>query len=138
MIGILTFTMPQYEKYLSLYPKNPVLESHIRSIFSHYSDFCIFTIKFLKRRPACELTLKVLNPILIIILDTLVPLAWGTMTDHFEKCKTEISKCTSHFQSEVDFKTSELFWNQQVPISLLRKGRPFFTEWGALERHNLR
>jgi hypothetical protein len=52
LLESLARTIPLFDVNLALFPKEDILQFPLRSIFSEYCEFCLFTIKYFSKAPS--------------------------------------------------------------------------------------
>jgi hypothetical protein len=55
MLGLITElneTLPEFGAYLQMFPKSPILQAHLQDIYNTYMEYCISSIRYMKRSPS--------------------------------------------------------------------------------------
>ena len=51
LIAELNETLPEFGLYLLMFPDSPTLQAHLQDIYETYMEYCISSIKYMKRSP---------------------------------------------------------------------------------------
>lgn len=55
LISELTESLPDFGAYLRMFPESPALQAHFQDIFETYMNYCISSIKYMKKRPSSKI-----------------------------------------------------------------------------------
>lgn len=54
MISELNASLPEFGTYLLMFPNSPPLQAHFQDIVDTYMEYCIASIKYMKKSPSCK------------------------------------------------------------------------------------
>jgi hypothetical protein len=52
LVSDLNESLPEFATYLEMFPDSPALQTHLQDIYDTYMEYCISSIKYMKRSPS--------------------------------------------------------------------------------------